>query len=178
MRLCLTAQVLACTVLAVAALADTSVGAPPEEIPVEGKSESPIPKEAPRRQLWDATTVLSSSYLTGANGFYIAGTTASGFLGRGSSTAGDVNNDGVDDMIISEDDPNSSSNAGEAYLIFGKSSWSASVTVSALSGSDGVIFTGKASGDKMGRGSANLGDVNGDGIDDLILGAHLNGQAW
>uniref|UniRef100_A0A0K6SB15 NOTCH1 EGF-like calcium-binding domain-containing protein n=1 Tax=Chromera velia CCMP2878 TaxID=1169474 RepID=A0A0K6SB15_9ALVE len=174
MRLCLTAQVLACTVLAVAALADTSVGAPPEEIPVEGKSESPIPKEAPRRQLWDATTVLSSSYLTGANGFYIAGTTASGFLGRGSSTAGDVNNDGVDDMIISEDDPNSSSNAGEAYLIFGKSSWSASVTVSALSGSDGVIFTGKASGDKMGRGSANLGDVNGDGIDDLILGAHLN----
>lgn len=42
-----------------------------------------------------------------------------------------------------------------------------------ISAADGVIY-GKAEGDHFGRSCANAGDFNGDGADDLVVGAHVN----
>ena len=83
------------------------------------------------------------------------GATGAGF-GR-AAPAGDVNGDGHDDLITGS--PNESLDAGKARV---------------FSGADGSVlftFSGSAAGDLFGWSCAGAGDVNGDGRDDLIVGA-------
>ena len=69
--------------------------------------------------LFPATIQLST--LTGANGFRITGGAAGDSAGLSVSAAGDVNGDGIDDLIVgaSSADVNGS-NSGAAYVIYGK----------------------------------------------------------
>jgi hypothetical protein len=66
-------------------------------------------------------SVFSLSSLDGTNGFRIDGIDASDNSGWSVSSAGDVNGDGIDDLIIGAfaADPNGSSYAGESYVVFG-----------------------------------------------------------
>ena len=48
----------------------------------------------------------------------------------------------------------------------------ANVDLSTLSGTTGFKISGEAAGDWSGRSVASAGDVNGDGFDDLIIGAY------
>ena len=117
---------------------------------------------------------LNVSELNGSNGFAIYGLEAGDVLGRSVSEAGDVNGDGIDDVIIgaSQADPNGNSKAGESYVLFGKSNgFSASFDLSTLDGSNGFVIKGIDAEDNSGRSVSAAGDVNGDGIDDLIIGA-------
>jgi hypothetical protein len=85
---------------------------------------------------------------------------------------GDVNGDGFDDIMIGalfNDD--SAANAGQAYLIFGKEDGWAMDT--SLSQSD-ASFQGEDSTDFAGSSVAMSGDVNGDGFDDLLIGAYFD----
>jgi sugar lactone lactonase YvrE len=73
---------------------------------------------------WPATpTVLSAAYLNGTNGVEYDGGFANGWLGN-SIAAGDVNKDGMPDIVIGAPDaaPSSNSNAGAVYTVFGRSS--------------------------------------------------------
>ncbi|UNU27203.1 hypothetical protein [Microcoleus vaginatus] len=118
-------------------------------------------------------TSLNVSDLDGNNGFTINGIAAGDELGVSVSTAGDVNGDGKDDLIIGAfgADPNGVENAGQGYVVFGSTGGLApSLNVSALDGTNGFAIDGIAEGDYSSRVSA-AGDVNGDGIDDLIIGA-------
>ena len=47
----------------------------------------------------------------------------------------------------------------------------ASMTLSALTGIDGFVLNGEARDDQSGYSVASAGDVNGDGIADLLIGA-------
>ncbi len=117
---------------------------------------------------------LNVSELNGSNGFAIYGLEAGDVLGRSVSEAGDVNGDGIDDVIIgaSQADPNGNSKAGESYVIFGNSNgFSASFDLSSLNGANGFVIKGIDAEDNSGRSVSGAGDVNGDGIDDLIIGA-------
>lgn len=85
----------------------------------------------------------------------------------------DVNNDGIDDQIIAAPDaaPGGRLDAGAVYVIFGSSVPVINpVDVTTLTGSNGFIVEGNASGDHLGESLAS-GDVNGDGIMDIIVGA-------
>ncbi len=121
---------------------------------------------------YDAVLELSS--LNGSSGFVINGIDAFDRSGFSVSGAGDVNGDGYDDLIIGAvgADPNRKGLAGESYVVFGKASgFDAVLELSSLNGSSGFVINGIDAGDRSGFSVSGAGDVNGDGYDDLIIGA-------
>ena len=130
---------------------------------------------------------LNLSDLNGANGFKLAGANLKDFAGGSVSAAGDVNGDGFADLIVgatgadadNSADPNN--NRGAAYVIFGRSSFAdvgaAGLDLSTLDGVNGFKLTGESSNDLAGKAVSGAGDVNGDGFDDVIIGATGVGNA-
>ncbi|MGK7939027.1 MAG: beta strand repeat-containing protein [Crocosphaera sp.] len=121
---------------------------------------------------------LELSNLDGSNGFVINGIDSEDKSGNSVSSAGDVNGDGIDDLIIGTKlgDPNGNTDAGESYVIFGsRNGFSASFDLSSLDGSNGYTINGINADDQAGSSVSGGGDINGDGIDDLIIASGLNG---
>ena len=110
--------------------------------------------------------------LDGANGFRIDGVSPLDHLGGGLAGAGDVNGDGVDDLLVSAPyaDPNGFS-SGQVYVVFGRTSFPPVLDLESLDGTDGARIDGITLGDQAGASIAGAGDFNGDGIDDFIIGA-------
>jgi hypothetical protein len=120
----------------------------------------------------DATAVELSDVEAGSGGFVINGVSADDLSGWSVSSAGDVNGDGFDDLIVGavNDDPNGS-NSGASFVVFGKTDGTA-VTLSDIeAGTGGFVINGVSAGDYSGGSVSSAGDVNGDGFDDLIVGA-------
>jgi predicted transcriptional regulator len=92
--------------------------------------------------------------------------------GASISGAGDVNGDGFDDFIIGADNNNERGDyTGQAYLIFGRSGgWSLDTNLSNANAS----FVGVNESYAIGYDTAGVGDVNGDGFDDFLIG----GNEW
>ena len=90
---------------------------------------------------------ISLADLNGTNGFRIDGIDASDLSGRSVSSAGDVNGDGFDDIMIGADgaDPGGDTFAGESYVVFGKATgFGAALDLSTLDGSNGFRIDGIA----------------------------------
>jgi hypothetical protein len=95
------------------------------------------------------------------------GEAANDYFGTSAASAGDVNGDGYDDVIVGANrNDDGGLGAGKAYLYLGSSS--------GISASASWTATGEAAGDYFGYSVASAGDVNGDGYDDVIVSAHLN----
>ena len=120
---------------------------------------------------------LLPNNLDGISGFTLFGVDADDLSGRTVGRAGDVNGDGFDDLFIGADSADGQGNAkidaGETYVVFGKSNWSDSRTVNLreLDGTNGFTLYGVDPGDRSGSSVSGAGDVNGDGYDDLLIGA-------
>ena len=119
------------------------------------------------------TSAVNLSSLNGSTGFRFDGVSEDDRSGISVSSAGDVNGDGYSDFIIGANLSNSNgSNAGSSYVVFGKSgTFNATVNLSTLNGSTGFRLAGGAADDNSGYCVAAAGDVNGDGLDDIIIGA-------
>ena len=104
---------------------------------------------------------------TGDTIYVFTGEAAGDWFGESVASAGDVNNDGFDDLIVGArlNDAGGSA-AGRAYVFSGQT------------GDTIYVFTGEAAGNFFGGSVASAGDVNGNGYDDLIVGAYLAGRAY
>ncbi len=121
------------------------------------------------------TTAVDLANL-GTGGFAITGQATGDFSGASVSAAGDVNGDGYADLIVgaNESDPSGMQNAGRSYVVFGKATTTA-VSLSAIgtvTGTGGFVINGQSADDQNGNSVSSAGDVNGDGLADLIVGAY------
>ena len=112
----------------------------------------------------------------GTGGFKITGESAADVAGLEVSSAGDVNGDGIGDLVVGARlNDASGTDAGAAYVIFGTTSSVSAVNLdNVASGTGGFKITGEAAGDQVGFAVSSAGDVNGDGLDDLLVGARFN----
>ena len=106
--------------------------------------------------------------LQGSNGFILSGD-ATSRLGFSASIAGDVNGDGYDDLLVGETGGNGE--IGRAYLVFGKAMGFGTLKTTDIKGEVGFKINGVGADDRAGSAVNAAGDVNGDGFDDLLIGA-------
>ena len=99
----------------------------------------------------------------------LVGEAAQDYAGTSIASAGDVDGDGLDDILVGM-----SGGGGGAYLIYGKSLGGAQ-TIN-LSSAD-VRIGGEHSYDQAGVSLASAGDVDGDGLADILVGAHYGSEA-
>ena len=124
------------------------------------------------RELADPLT-LDLSQLGRKEGFKILGAGVNDGFGYSLSAAGDINGDGLDDFVLgaSGADDNGDS-SGAVYVVFGRSgNTRGPIDVSALNGTNGFAIFGQSAGDFVGASVSAAGDINGDGFDDLAIGA-------
>ena len=87
-------------------------------------------------------------------------------FGGNVACAGDVNHDGCDDILVGAWGDNNT--IGKSFVFFGGKNMNPYITA------PDVTMVGGAQGDYFGGGISGAGDMNGDGYDDIIVGAPLN----
>jgi hypothetical protein len=125
-----------------------------------------------------SSTATVDLALLGRDGFRIEGAAPGDFTALSVAGAGDVNRDGLADVILGVNgaDNNGRGNSGSAYVVFGRRHVTKPVRLAALR-RRGFRIDGAARNDGIGFSVSGIGDINQDGFDDLIIGAPVLGAA-
>jgi Ca2+-binding RTX toxin-like protein len=108
---------------------------------------------------------------------------ADGALGLSMDAAGDLDGDGFSDIILSAPyaDEASRTNAGVTYVVWGSALANQTDTIidlANLSAAEGLMIVGSKDSEIAGYDISAAGDVDGDGLDDILIGALGNQTAY
>jgi hypothetical protein len=108
-------------------------------------------------------------------GFAIKGENASDFSGVSVSSGGDINGDGLGDIIIGAvngGSANANPYSGKTYVVFGRNTANATIDLGQVAaGVGGFAIVSNTNDEQSGHSVSSAGDINGDGLADIILGA-------
>jgi prepilin-type N-terminal cleavage/methylation domain-containing protein len=128
----------------------------------DGDSTHPFAHMVRFKERWQMQDAYDTYNPTGSActlGFVIEATQSIGGVAAMTLTVGDVNGDGIPDLIIGMP------NIGFVYVVFGtKSGFPDPLYLNALNGSNGFVLN-------VGNGSIAVGDINNDGYNDIIIGS-------
>ncbi len=94
--------------------------------------------------------------------FVLEGAAVDDRFGRALGSAGDVNDDGHDDLLVAA--PGADGDTGRVYVYYGADDGARTLTTS-------IALEGEAPGDLFGASVSTAGDVDGDGRDEFLVGA-------
>ena len=104
-----------------------------------------------------------------------SGGTDSHHIGTMEFSNADLNNDGVEDLIVGAYHANfnytGDSNVGAVYVLYGPLNGTSGLVQNITEVPPNITYFGKKQDDNMGTG-ASTGDLNNDSVDDLIIGAY------
>lgn len=159
-------------------LDDVVVGAPFND---EGGGVPELDDGAGKAYLVRGSTLASSGPIVALGSMSDAvfvGEAAEDFVGTSVASAGDVDGDGATELIFGAPGHDEEvADKGRTYVMLGATVDAAPAGASfALAGAD-IIFVGQGADDRSGESVAGAGDVDGDGLDDLLLGAQFSDAA-
>jgi hypothetical protein len=117
----------------------------------------------------DTDPVELSDVAAGIGGFAMDGEPDDN-VGRSLAGAGDINGDGLGDVLLGADGPNTVTPIGRTYVVFGRADTTLVSLADVAQGTGGFAIDGEAPWDLAGAYLNGAGDVNVDGLDDIVLG--------
>lgn len=124
-------------------------------------------------QDFGATVALSE--VLGVDGFAIDGAEAEEWAGWSVSAVDDVNGDGIGEILVGAPQATDvlPGAAGRAYVVYGKGDTAPVALSGVLAGAGGGFAMLGQPGDHLGLSTAGVGDLNGDGLPELLVGSEL-----
>jgi Bacterial Ig domain/RTX calcium-binding nonapeptide repeat (4 copies)/FG-GAP repeat len=120
----------------------------------------------------DGTPVDLTDVALGMGGFVLEGAGTGEDAGSAVAGAGDVNGDGLGDLLVGAPQGGPIPSGGRTYVVFGKADTSAVLLSQVFTGMGGFAIYGAGFDDESGASVAGAGDVNADGLADVLVGAH------
>ncbi len=117
------------------------------------------------------SSLVGSHNIAGAANASFLGENVGDYVGHDFAYAGDLNNDTYGDILIGAYNYTLTGNTyahGKVYVVFGNGSLKKDMGLGAAN----ISFIGENARDEAGFSLAGAGDVNGDGLSDILVGAH------
>ena len=99
-------------------------------------------------------------------------------FGRSVDLLGDLDDDGINDLVVgASHSDDGATDAGSVWILFMQANRTAKTSVKISNNGGGLSYT-LGSGDQFGKSVSGLGDVDGDGVEDLAVGAARAGDVY
>jgi hypothetical protein len=119
----------------------------------------------------DTNAVALADIAAGSGGFVLDGEAREDGVGRSVSGAGDMNGDGLADLLVPARGFPDMTRVGRTHVVFSTGGTDSPALSEIAAGSGGFALDGEHEGDDSGYRVDDAGDVNGDGVGDLLITA-------